>query len=356
MKKPVLLTLILAAGTLLAACHKDSTPPSTSTHQPPVPPPVKGPFLYVGGTNITNALYWKISLSQNTPTPIVDTVPAGKAVTSMVSVDSTIYYTAGTGGYWQKDSFITVQGATTIQYMALSGGNVYTTGFDNSANLAYWVNNTETNLQNSIGRATFPYEAFLAFGVSGIAVSGNNVLVPGTLTFENEPYSPPAATQGTFGLLWTNGALQTYGGGVLLSITYQVTVGVATEGNDVYVAGQFPDTTFAGGYWKDSVWNEINNGHFIPSSVTNIGGNIYIPGYTYTLTSTNYQQQAAWWENGTLNTLGGSVAAAMVSDSTNLYILGIDNNSNLVVWKNGNLFATLGSADYLRATCMAIAN
>jgi hypothetical protein len=353
MKSSVLLTLILAAGTLLAACHKDSTPPSTT---PPAPIPVKGPFLYVGGTNITNALYWKISLSQSTPTPIVDTVPAGGAVTSMVSADSTIYYTAETGGYWQKDSFITVTGATTIQYITLSGGNVYTTGFDNSENLAYWVNNTETNLQNSIGRATFPYEAFLAYGVSGIAVSGNNVLVAGTLTFENEPYSPPAAIQGTFGLLWTNGALQTYGAGVLLSIEDRATVGVATEGNDVYVAGQFPDTTFAGGYWKDSIWNTINNGHFAPSSITSINGDIYIPGYIYTRSSSTFQQQAAWWENGTLNTLEGVAAAAMVSDGTDLYILGTDNNSNLVVWKNGHLFATLGSTDNLEATCMAIAN
>ena len=93
MKRPVLLIFILAAVTLLAACHKSSTPP------PSVPPPVKGPFLYVGGTNITNAIYWKISLSQGTPTPILDTVPAGGAVTSMVSADSTIYYTAETGGY-----------------------------------------------------------------------------------------------------------------------------------------------------------------------------------------------------------------------------------------------------------------
>jgi len=353
MKSPVLLTFILAAVTLLAACHKDSTPPPTST-SPPVP--VKGPFLYVGGTNISNAIYWKISLSQGAPRPILDTVPAGGAVTSMVGADSTIYYTAETGGYWRKDSFITVTGATNIQYIALSGGNVFITGFDNSGNLAYWVNNAETNLQNSIGRATFPYEGFLGYGVSGIAVSGNNVLVTGTLTFENEPTSPPAAPQGTFGLLWTNGALQTYGAGVLLSIDYRATVGVATEGNDVYVAGQFPDTTFAGGYWKDSIWNSINNGHFAPSSVTSINGDIYIPGYIYTRSSSTYSQQAAWWENGTLNTLEGAAAAAMVSDGTNLYILGTDNNSNLVVWKNGNLFATLGSAGNLEATCMAIAN
>jgi hypothetical protein len=156
--------------------------------------------------------------------------------------------------------------------------------------------------------------------------------------------------------LWTNGALQLYGTGVLLSIDYPTTVGVATEGNDVYIAGSFPDTTHAGGYWKDSVWNTINGGHFAPSSVAAIGSNVCIPGYAYTLTSTTYQQQAVWWENGTLNTLEGALATAMVSDGTDLYILGIDNNSNLVVWKNGNLFATLGAAGFLGGTCMAMAN
>ena len=46
----------------------------------------------------------------------------------------------------------------------------------------------------------------------------------------------------------------------------------------------------------------------------------------------------------------------MTVSGSDTYVVGIDNNNNAVVWKNGAVFATLGAASNLYITCMAIAN
>ena len=81
MKSPVLLPLTMAALLLLAACHKNSTSPSTSTGTTTTAP--KGPYLYVGGTNYTDAIYWKISLSEPATPPVTDTLHSGRSVSCL---------------------------------------------------------------------------------------------------------------------------------------------------------------------------------------------------------------------------------------------------------------------------------
>jgi len=46
----------------------------------------------------------------------------------------------------------------------------------------------------------------------------------------------------------------------------------------------------------------------------------------------------------------------MVIDNNDVYALGIDNNNNNVVWKNGAIFVTIGPASTELTTSMVIGN
>jgi hypothetical protein len=349
MKPLILASTLLLAATLLSSCHKNAALPSSLPGQ-------QGLYLYVGGTNSSTGVYWKTSLSQGFSAQVPNTVANSTLITSILTSGSDVYMAGQTGGYWKNDSFVTVTGASQIQFMALSGSTVYTAGFDQSLNLAYWANNTENNLAPTIDRNRFPFEGVSTQGLSGIALSGSNVLVTGKLFFENEPGLPDTTADGNFALLWNNGSLQLLGPGVLISAVYPSTVGIAVTGNDVYVAGRKSDTTYPGGFWKNGNWNSINNGSFTPMSIAASGTNIYIPGYTYIRSPGSYSQQAAYWYNGNLIPLDGSEADAVAVSGSDAYILGVDNNNNIVVWKNSSLFGTLGTRAAYGAITMAIGN
>jgi hypothetical protein len=355
MKYTIQLVMALTVGLTLSSCKKDNT---AKTLPPPIPVTETGPYLYVGGSTFTNGLYWKSSLHENLAHPVPDTVANSSNITALLTSGKEVYMAGQTGGYYKNDSFVAVTGAFIIQYIALSGGGLYATGFDNFGNLAYWQNNSEVNLENTVGRNLFPDEGTANYRITGLALSGQyqNVLISGSLFFENEPFTPDSVAEGNFGLLWNNGGVSVYGPGALVSSAFTCTVGVAAIGSDVYVAGILPASAArsdSGGYWKNGVWNSINKGSFYPSSIAGFGSDIYIPGYMYTLTPT-YSQQAAYWKNGTLVQLNGATATAITVYNSDVYVLGIDQNNNLVVWKNGSLFETLGSANTAMATCLAI--
>jgi len=349
-----LLTCLISLSVIFAVgCKKDDKTVIKTT-----PPAVTGPYLYVGGGTFNKGIYWKTSLSQKVAQSIPDTVANAGSITSVITSGSDVYLTGQAGGYWKNNFFVPVTGASNIVHLALSGTDVYTAGIDNMVDLAYWKNNTETDIQNTINRnSQFPYQGGGSNSLSGIALSGSNVLVTGILSFENEPGSPNTPPEGGYGLLWTNGNLQLYGQGYPISAVDQfTTVGVAVSGSDVYVAGRMPAVNYPGGYWKNGVFNSINNGAFISSSIITNGTDVYITGFTNVRPlSASSPQQAAYWKNGTFATIaGGSSATAIAINGTDVYILGIDSNGNNVVWKNGSLFETLGSASSQLATCIAI--
>jgi len=355
MKNFILVFLTLAVGISISSCKKHSDAPSTLTSPgTPHPPASVGPYLYVGALYPTG-IYWKISLSEANSKPIFDTLANAGGITSIVASGKDVYVAGQRGGYWKNDTLIPVTGASGIDYITLLGSTVYAAGWDIYSNSAYWAGNTEINIENTFGRSLFPYQMTSTLSISGIAASASNIFVAGSLFFENEPYSPDSAAQGNFGLLWNNGGLQLFGSGggaSFLSAVNVATVGVAVSGTDVYVAGRYPDTTFAGGYWKNGVWNPIAKGTFVPNSIVTIGANIYMPGYYYN--RTNFTQQAAYWENGTLTNLGGISATSVAVYGSDVYILGIDNNGNNVIWKNGAVFDTLGTADTMSATVLVV--
>lgn len=366
--------LILAFGVAVFSCKKENA-------AKPSPPPIYrdtfggGPYLYVGGFAGNEGICWKIALLKPGTNPVADTLAGSRYITSIVAstapdtsilssggglnpklTSGGVVYMAGqTGGYYRNDSFVAIPGATAVQYLAMSGTSLYAAGFDNSGNPACWRNNSEGNLGNTISSTQFPYMGTSSLQISGLAASDYNVLISGSLFFENENSAPDSAPEGNFGLLWNNGSLAIYGSGALLGAAFPVTVGVAASGNDIYVAGTYPSNTGkadSGGYWKNGIWNLINNGAFIPASAAGFGTDIYIPGYIYTYSPT-YSEQAAYWKNGNLVLLNGNAAIAITVYASDVYVLGVDRNNNFVVWKNGSLFETLG-ANVAWASCLAI--
>lgn len=312
-----------------------------------------GPWLYVGGgVSPTQGVYWKARLVDPVPV-IADSLINSDIVTSMVSSNDGLYLAAQGAGYWKNNAFIALPYAVQIDYLAVSDGTIYATGLNNYEHLTYWIGNAEVDLGNTyFDRTRWPDQGVTTYGLSGIAASGNSVYVTGYLSFANEPMTPDSVVDGNFALLWTNGNMQPFGPGVSLSAYYKSTTGVAIVGKDVYVSGEFPDTTYAGGYWKNGAWNPIANGTFLPSTITTNGTSICMPGNYWARGS--YTKGAAYWLDGKLIPLPGYYAVAATFFNSDIYVLGIDNDNNYVVWKNGALFETIGSAVNLTATCLAI--
>ena len=351
-RAPIFIALI--AGILLTcSCKKDSP------YVNPTPVPVPGgPYLYLGGSTGSNGVYWKLSLVRPWADVIADTVKNAKNISSIVISNNTRYMIGGSAGYWKNDSFVSVPSASQLNLLTVSGTTVYTAGSDISANLAQWTNTTETaNLDNALD-AVFPRVDW-NFLLTGIAVSGSNVLVSGSWVVEGIYGGPDSSIFSGFGVLFTNGAAQllpynnyTLYGGIL----YPWANGVTVAGNDIYVPGTLPDTipTPNGGFWKNDVWNNINNGLFHPSTITSADTNVVITGYTYTLPWNPSSIQGAYWQNGHLTHLNGSSAVMVALYKSDVYVLGQDNNNNIVVWKNGALFKTLTGVITGNISCMTV--
>ena len=357
-RTPILFALI--TGILLTcSCKKDS--PKVTTTTPPPPPAIPGPFLYLAGSTGTQGICWKLSLSEPSDSIKADTIQNARNISAMVISDSIRYMVGATGGYWKNDSFVAIPGASQLNLITVSGTTVYTAGSDISAGLGIWTNSTESeNLDNGLD-AIYPSGVSWSFSITGMAVSGSNVLVSGSWVIEGQYGGPDSALYSGFGVLFTNGAAQIlpynnytlYGGDY-----YPWTTGVAVSGNDIYVTGALPDTipTPNGGFWKNNVWNNINNGAFHPTAITTSDTNVVIIGYTYTLPWNPASMQAAYWQNGTLTHLNGTTAVMVALNGSDVYVLGQANNGNIVVWKNGNLFKTLNGVINGSIGCIAIGN
>jgi hypothetical protein len=217
------------------ACKKESS------HPPGIPQPTA--YIYVGGSVLLpsgawQGAYFKNSIN-NTVTSVntrLDTIQHSNGVISMAVLDSTVYMAANTPGYWKGGAFIPVNGASAIQYLALNGNTIAMAGQDNSFELAYWVNGTETNLMNTFNRTVYPNQGFISYGFSGITLSGNETLISGSYNFMDEPI-PGATTAdtstlpGLYETLWVNGNIQIlYHDYWNVNVAYTSTLGVVSSG------------------------------------------------------------------------------------------------------------------------------
>ena len=336
------LSAILATG-----CKKPNIAPKGSGS-------TTGPYLYVGGAWNSAATFWKVSLAQPNGNIATDTTSSSTAISSIVTSGNDVYMAGGAPGYWKNKTFISIPGSSGINYIAITGTSVYTSGWDSAGNLAYWVNNTEVNLQNAI-KKQFNNAHIMNWNETGMAVSGSNVLVTGQIYVENWTTNPAGSFDNN-GLLWTNGNLQLFGpGGIYLGSNFPSTVGITILGSDNYVAGSMPDSAQTTGYWKNGVFNSLNK-QLMPTCITSGGNDIYIGGYTNNPAVTQ-TSQGVYWKSGTLVSIANATRLiAMVIDNNDVYALGIDNNNNNVVWKNGIVVVMIGPASSQLATSIAIGN
>jgi len=108
------LSYTIAGVLLTCSCKKDS--PQVN----PTPIPVLGgPYLYLGGSDDSKGVYWKISLLRPWADVIADTVQNATNISSIVISDTTRYMIGGSAGYWKNDSFIAVPSASQLNLLAV---------------------------------------------------------------------------------------------------------------------------------------------------------------------------------------------------------------------------------------------
>lgn len=251
--------------------------------------------------------------------------------------------------------------------IALSGNDVYTTGYENgntSSPCQVWKNGQH---QYSLG------DAYSNHG-NGIAVSGSDVYVAGS-TSENIPgnsyaviwknSNPSILTSlnnsngtGCYAIkfsgadvyaagavngvakLWKNGTEQPLTNPAIASANVAV-VGIAIEGANVYVVGYGGGTFFR--VWKNGTPTDISTtGEGYPTSIAVNGTDVYVGGYE----KNAGKWVATYWKNGTAVNIGdptrNSFVRGIAVKGTDIYAVGEQRDANDIaayaaMWKNGTL-------------------
>jgi hypothetical protein len=276
MKKQIML-LAFACVTLFAACKKgkDTQPPEVIV--PPIPVDV-----YVAGTQPDSS--------------------TGRE----------------TSGVWKNGIFtantLTGNNAHYSYALAVSGTDVYTTGFENTPAMwrcHVWKNGLH---QYSLGDG-------YSLG-NGIAVNGADIYVAG-YAYESTPMR--------YAIQWKN----SNGPVNILAATAGSTeaTAVTTSGTDVYVAGKENNT---GKIWKNGIALALSNA--TGCTVTSIavdGADVYAAGYT------NSPARVRYWKNGNaidIATAGSAFGNAIAVVNGDVYVAGTDLSGSKPIakyWKNG---------------------
>jgi len=221
------------------------------------------------------------------------------------------------------------------------GTDVYVVGgyaTPTSGVAAYWKNGTLVSLNDG-------------FDLLDIAVSGNDVYVAGsTLASPNSPLQHAA--------YWKNGVINNLSFGT--SSTFNsIARGIAINGSDVYVVGEYTDHSNGNAVskpilWKNGIPQDLSYNSFqaTASAIALIGSDVYITGFSSL--SSNSIRIATVWKNGVATRIAGSSINSWGKDiavnGSDVYITGYtapaDNSSNTAVyWKNGVLNPIRSNAD-----------
>lgn len=242
-------------------------------------------------------------------------------------------------GVWKNGTFTanTVTSTNRNHYayaLAVSGNDIYTTGYENTTTVwkcHVWKNG---QLQYSLGDG-------YSYG-NGIAVSGTDIYVAG-LAYEPSPLT-------RYAMLWknSNGPVS-----ILASGTngYEARA-IAISGNDVYVGGEENDN---GSVWKNGVALTLNNatGCYI-TGVAVDGADVYAVGYTPSPVRIRY------WKNGNsidIATAGTTFANAIAISNGDVYIAGSDYSGPKAIakyWKNGAAVTLGDGIRHSKANAIAI--
>jgi hypothetical protein len=227
-------------------------------------------------------------------------------------------------GIWKNGAFaVNTLNSNRSHYgyaIALSGNDVYTTGYENTSTMwkcHVWKNGM---YQYSLGDG-------YSLG-SGIAVMGGDVYVAG-YAYEPSPVNRSA-------MLWKNNSTVN----VLASnVNTADASAITTSGTDIYVSGREAN---AGKLWKNGTALTLNNA--AGCTITSIavdGTDVYAAGYT------DVPLRVRYWKNGNavdVTTPGSAFGNAIAVANGDVYIAGIDLSGPKAIatyWKNG-VAVTLG--------------
>jgi hypothetical protein len=227
-------------------------------------------------------------------------------------------------GVWKNGAFtVNALNSNRSHYghaIAVSGNDVYTTGYENTPTMwkcHVWKNGL---YQYSLGDG-------YSLG-SGIAVMGGDVYVAG-YAYEPSPVN-------RYAMLWKNNSTVNI---LASNVSTAEASAIAASGTDVYVAGRENNT---GKIWKNGTALTLNNAAGCTITAIAIEGtDVYAAGYT------DAPLRVRYWKNGNsvdITTPGSAFANAIAVANGDVYIAGIDISGPKAIatyWKNG-VAVTLG--------------
>jgi hypothetical protein len=240
-------------------------------------------------------------------------------------------------GVWKNGAFtVNALNSNRNHYghaIALSGNDVYTTGYENTPTVwkcHVWKNGL--------------YQYTLGDGYSlgsGIAVLGGDVYVAG-LAYESSPVN-------RYAMLWKNDRTVNI---LATNVNTANATAITTSGSDVFVAGKENNT---GRIWKNGTAITLNNA--TGCTITSIavdGTDVYAAGYT------DFPLRVRYWKNGNaldITTPGSAYANAIAVVNGDVYLAGIDISGPKAIatyWKNGVAVALGDGIRNSRANGLAI--
>lgn len=276
-------------------------------------------------------------------------------------------------GVWKNGAFtINVLNSNRSHYgyaIALSGNDVYTTGYENTQTIwkcHVWKNGL---YQYSLGDgyslgtgialigtdiyvAGYAYEPSPVYRyamlwkndntVNILAASANNAEAKAVAVSGTDVYV--AGKENDDVKIWKNGVALTLSNSTGCTLT-----SIAAEGNDVYAAG-YTNTPLRVRYWKNGISTDIvTTGSAYANAIAVANGDVYIAGTDIS----GPKAIATYWKNGVAVTLGAGIrnsrANGIAVKGTDVYIAGEVQGANNIsdyatIWKNGQA-TTVGTAN-----------
>jgi hypothetical protein len=328
------ISFVLMAFITIAGCKKGSTPSPKDTSKPVTTKPTgskTGAGVYVIGftTNANSnsiATYWKDGVAIR----LADSTLNSYAYA--IAVHDTDVYIAGMvnneATYWKNGSPVKLAGGTVATGIAISGTDVYATGYTNVNGIStgtYWKNGTPVLFTDNTVEAL----------PCAIAVSGSDVYITGTT---RKAGGPGVVT------LWKNGIAAELSSNSPSGWAefYSGIPNMAINGNDVYVTGATQNISgsfIMASYWKNGssavqllggVSSSFSSG---ANAVTVSGTDVYMAGFNNGV--------AMYWKNGSPNVLTNNFqnyeATGITISDNDVYVSGFSGylTTSAVYWKNG---------------------
>jgi hypothetical protein len=248
-------------------------------------------------------VYWKNGVQDSVG--LADQNIDNPSIPSMAISGNNIYY-SGYDNYWENGSPVSFSGLSndgSISSMFVDGSNIYMSGTDSVGDAVYWRNG-QLNVLDSYNQAVSGYPKT----THCITVSGNDVYVGG----ENDSL--------TMGMYWKNGVptyLQTTESGYSVGPVLSILI----SGTDVYMlANLVADNNgfqYSPAYWKNGVEHDLPLNWGATSGYANsifiYNNDVYVAGITNSDPPQDINPKVVYWVNGVEHLVDSSPGAIAYS-------------------------------------------